>query len=195
MKSQVIIVKEAKFWHGVNAMRVSLRSLSSYDTVLHTLYEGPFDNKLHFVTEVNSEDLLRLGPKAVVNKLQVNAHEKLAKPVGYLYVAEDALSNGYYNVVEPAYNGNKLTGFTKHAGSSSFDATSIEGFKLRVTNSNYKFLYDEKKANFYVRKMQPVYTGAIVISDLILNKMIFMEVRGEETRLKVTQMKNHGLSF
>lgn len=62
-------VREVKFRLGVAACRVSLRSLSSFDTNLYTLFEGPFDNKFHFVAAVNSEDLLRLQERAIVNKL------------------------------------------------------------------------------------------------------------------------------
>ena len=151
---------------------------------------------MHFVTQMNSEDVLRLHQKAVVNKLQVSSYEKLAKPVGYLYLTEDSNSKGFYNLVEPNMDDSgKITGFSKYADTSAFSATSLESFKLRVINSNYKYLYDEKKQHFFLRKTVPVYPGAAVISDLILNKMIFMEVNGDNTRLKVTQMKNHGLSF
>jgi len=139
LKSEVVVVREAKFWHGIDAMRVSLRNLSSFDKILHTLFEGPFDNKLHFVTQVNTEDVLRLHEKAITNKIQVATHEKLAKPVGYLYVTEDANSNGYYNLLEQTDDG-----FSKY-DSSSFSATSVESFKLRCINSNYKYLYDEKQ--------------------------------------------------
>lgn len=89
----------------------------------------------------------------------------------------------------------KVTGFVKYEDKSSFSATSIENFKQRVRNCNYKYLYDEKAKHFYLRKMAPIYAGAAVITDLILNKIIFAEVRGDNTRLKVTSMKNHGTSF
>jgi hypothetical protein len=139
LKSEVVVVREAKFWHGIDAMRVSLRTLSNFDKINHNLFEGSFDHKLHFVTQMNTEDVLRLHDKAVVNKVQVSSHEKLAKPVGYMYMTEDADSNGYYNLVEQTDSG-----FAKY-DSSSFSATSIESFKMRVTNSNYKYLYDEKQ--------------------------------------------------
>lgn len=129
----------------MNAMRVSLRSLSSFDTVLHTLFEGDFDHKIHFVTQINSEDILRLHEKAVLNKVHVSSYEKLAKPVGYMYLTEDVHSNGYYNLVEQNMDGSgKITGFSKYE-TSSFSHTSVESFKLRVINSNYKYLYDEKQ--------------------------------------------------
>ena len=108
-----------------------------------------------------------------------------------MYITEDSLSNGYYNVVERGEDGS----FSKYADTSSFSATSIESFKLRVINNNYKYLYDEKQQQFFLRKTVPVYPGAAVVSDLILNKMIFVEVKGDSTRLKVTNMKNHGLSY
>lgn len=187
----MVVVREAKFWHGVHAMRVTLRSLSNFNEILHTLFEGAFDHKLHFVTQVNTEDVLRFHAKSVANKHQVSSHEKLAKPVGYMYITEDADSNGYYNLVQRNEDGS----FAKYEDTSSFAASSIESFKLRVINSNYKYLYDEKQQHFYLRKTVPVYPGAAVVSDLILNKMIFMEVKGDSTRLKVTNMKNHGLSF
>lgn len=89
----------------------------------------------------------------------------------------------------------KVTGFTKYEDTSSFSATSIDNFKQRVRNCNYKYLYDEKAKHFYLRKQAPVYAGAAVITDLILNKIIFIEIKGDNTRLKVTNMKNHGTSF
>lgn len=187
----MVVVREAKFWHGVHAMKVTLRSLSNFNEILHTLFEGTFDHKLHFVTQVNTEDVLRFHAKSVANKHQVSSYEKLAKPVGYMYITEDADSNGYYNLVQRNEDGS----FAKYDDTSSFAASSIESFKLRVINSNYKYLYDEKQQHFYLRKTVPVYPGAAVVSDLILNKMIFMEVKGDSTRLKVTNMKNHGLSF
>lgn len=112
-----------------------------------------------------------------------------------MYITEDADSNGYYNLVEQVTDDSgKITGFSKY-DSSGFSSASIESFKLRVINSNYKYLYDEKQQHFYLRKTVPVYPGAAVISDLILNKMIFVEVKGDDTRLKVTLMRNHGLSY
>jgi hypothetical protein len=71
LKSEIVVVREAKFWHGLHAMRVSLRSLSNFGTILHTLFEGAYDHKLHFVTQMNSEDVLRLHEKAVLNKIHV----------------------------------------------------------------------------------------------------------------------------
>lgn len=69
MKKEVVTVREVKFRLGVHACRVSLRSLASFDSNLYTLFEGPFDNKFHFAAAVNSEDLLRLQERAIVNKL------------------------------------------------------------------------------------------------------------------------------
>jgi hypothetical protein len=71
----------------------------------------------------------------------------------------------------------------------------LEGFKLRVLSCNFKYLYDEGKEQFFLRKTSPIYQGAILICDLIMNKMIFLEVDGDNCRLKVTHMQNHGTSF
>ena len=64
-----------------------------------------------------------------------------------------------------------------------------------MVGSNYKYLYDEATHQFFVRKTTPIYTGTFAVSDLIMNKIIFLEIDGDNARLKVTHMKNHGMSF
>lgn len=195
LKGEVICVKEAKFQLGIAATRVSLRSFRTFDTIMYKLYEGPFDNKFHFVTQVNSEDILRLQERAIVNKLQVKSYERLAKDVGILYFTEDSKQNGYYHLVELTKDEfGAVTDAAKLSG-INVDAARLEGFKRRVLSSNYKYLYDEGNGQFFMRKSTPIYEGAIVLCDMIMNKIMFMEVDGENCRLRVTHMKNHGLSF
>lgn len=112
-----------------------------------------------------------------------------------MYVTEDAEQNGYYHLVE--LNRDNFGAVTDCAKVSSItvNAHRLEGFKQRILGSNYKYLYDEQKEQFFMRKTTPIYEGAIVLCDMIMNKIIFIEVDGENCRLKVTHMKNHGLSF
>lgn len=196
LKTEVIMVKEVRFRHGVAATRVSLRNYKSIDNVLYTLFEGAFDNKLHFATSVNTEDLLRLQDRAITNKHQVRALERLAKDVGVLYLTEDSKGNGYYQLVELQRDGAGTATACPKVTSITVSPTRLEAFKRRVLSSNYKYLYDDLRGQFFMRKTTPIYEGAIVISDLIMNKIIFMEVvDGENCRLRVTHMKNHGLSY
>lgn len=104
------------------------------------------------------------------------------------------MSNGFYNLVElnRAANG-QVTGCTKMDLPVSM--SRLEGFKLRVLSCNFKYLYDAEREQFFLRKTSPIYQGAILICDLIMNKMIFLEVDGDNCRLKVTYMQNHGTSF
>lgn len=112
-----------------------------------------------------------------------------------MYLTEDAYSNGHYQLVEVARDGSGgITGCTR-VSSVAVSAARLEGFKQRLLSSNYKYLYDEQKREFFMRKTTPIYDGAIVLCDMIMSKILFMEVDGESCRLRVTHMKNHGLSF
>ena len=71
LKGNLLAVREFKLDGPVKALKVSLRLAGSFDKTVYLLYEGPFDNKLHFVAAVNTEDLLRLSDTAITNKLQI----------------------------------------------------------------------------------------------------------------------------
>lgn len=176
-------------------MRVSLRLVGSFDKIVYKLFEGPLDHKMHFVASVNTEDLLRLADTAILNKLQIKQYERLAKDVGLLYVTEDSLSNGYYNLLEVKRDGNGVSVGCEKLTSVTPSAPRLEEFKQRVTSCNFKYLYDEKKREFFLRKTSPIYLGAITVCDVIMNKVIFTECDGDNCRLKVTHMRNHALSY
>lgn len=69
LKDDVVCVREIRIAGGAPAMRVTLRPLGNFGLNLYTLFEGRLDNKYHFVTSVNTEDLLRLQDVNIVNKL------------------------------------------------------------------------------------------------------------------------------
>lgn len=125
----------------------------------------------------------------------MKSYERLARDVGVLYLTEDAFSNGHYQLVEVARDGSGGVAECKRVSSVTVSAPRLEGFKQRLLSSNYKYLYDEQKREFFMRKTTPIYDGAIVLCDMIMSKILFMEVDGENCRLRVTHMKNHGLSF
>lgn len=68
LKNDVLCVRDMKVNNGVPTMRVTLRSLASFESVMYTLFAGPIDHRLHFVSQVNSEDILRLQDRAITNK-------------------------------------------------------------------------------------------------------------------------------
>lgn len=194
LKDDVVCIREIRIAGDAPGMRASLRPLANSGLILWTLFEGRMDHKYHFVTAVNTEDLLRLQDVNIVNKLQVQAHERQAKEVGVLFITEDRDGVGYYNLVQV----NRDTSGTATSCSKPdvvVDPERMEGFKQRVLSSNYRYLYDEQREEFFLRKSTPIQRGAIVISDMVMKKIIFLEMRQGKCRLKVTHMKNHGMSF
>ena len=65
--------------------------------------------------------------------------------MGLLYVTEDSLSNGYYNLLEVKRDGNGVAVGCEKITSVTPSHTRLEEFKQRVTSCNFKYLYDEKK--------------------------------------------------
>lgn len=195
LKKDVVCVREVKLSGAAPAMRITLRNMANFEEILYTLFEGPLDHKLHFITQINSEDLLRLQDQTIINKHLVKSYERQAEQVGILYLTEDSMSNGFYNVVEVQRGSNgSVSGCTKLKG-LAVSAPRLETFKHRVIGCNFKYLYNEERRQFFMRKAVPICPGTIAICDVILNKMIFLEVDGDRCRLRVTHLKNHGLSF
>lgn len=117
----------------------------------------------------------------------MQAHERLAKDVGILYLTENKNGTGYYNLVQVERDaGGTAVGCRKP--DTVVSADRLEGYRQRVLSCNFRYLYDENKQEFFLRKSTPIQRGSIVISDMVMNKIIFVEIRGEKCRLKVTHM-------
>lgn len=155
--------------NDLKGSKIVIRSCDDLEKDLLVLHEGPLgvQAKIYYLHE---EDVAYLK-----NPNELSTHKKYSREmVGLLCYLKDnmhSVTYKYYDVFRDPETNNFLLKMNENP---DFIPEQVDKYMHLVSQSNFTYLYDKQKLQFYFKKTYPIAKG-VVIADIIGRQIITLD--------------------